>query len=124
MTIKAPSLNKPPEPLRHPGEILLGEILESEGYHTRSMGLVVSLARATPSCAKTRPTADLSVKLAHRRRRRRKSPPQESHNQDDGAASPFSQPVEQRLALRQALAMDLLPRPLTFFLLLFSGWVT
>jgi hypothetical protein len=34
MTIKAPSLNKPPEPLRHPRERLFGEILEREGYHT------------------------------------------------------------------------------------------
>jgi len=32
-------------------------------------------------------------------------------------------PVEQRSALRQALTINLLPRPLTFFLLLFSGWV-
>jgi hypothetical protein len=30
-------------------------------------------------------------------------------------------PLEQRSALNQALAMDPLPRPLTFFLLLFSG---
>jgi putative transposase len=31
--------------------------------------------------------------------------------------------LERRSALRQALAMDPLPRPLTFCLLLFSGWV-
>jgi hypothetical protein len=32
-------------------------------------------------------------------------------------------PVERRSALRQAPAMDPLPSPLTFFLLLFSGWI-
>src|SRR4030095_6563222 len=32
-------------------------------------------------------------------------------------------PVERRAALRQALAMDPLPCPLAFFVLLFSGWV-
>src|ERR1700752_2124777 len=32
-------------------------------------------------------------------------------------------PVERRPPLRQAFAMDPLPPPLTFLLLLFSGWV-
>src|SRR4030095_9610937 len=32
-------------------------------------------------------------------------------------------PVERRSALRQALAMDPMPCPLAFFVLLFSGWV-
>src|SRR5262245_48935441 len=32
-------------------------------------------------------------------------------------------PVERRSGLRQAPAMDPLPPPLTFFVLLFSGWI-
>jgi putative transposase len=41
----------------------------------------------------------------------------------DGAGCPNLAPVETRPSLRQAPAMDLLPPPLAFLLLLFSGWV-
>jgi len=41
----------------------------------------------------------------------------------DGAGWPNLAPVERRPPLRQASAMVPLPTPLTFFVLLFSGWV-
>src|SRR5262249_42545429 len=73
------------------------------------------------SCgARTRPTANLAVKVAidvvrgSVRLRNRSSVRRRR--------TPSLAPVERRSALRHALAVDALPPPLTFFLLMFSGW--
>jgi hypothetical protein len=78
-------------------------------------------ARRVPSCAKTRPMPDF----------RRHCPVEAVAGSFIlGNLSPVCRrtmanlaPVERRSALRQAPAMDPLPPPLTFFLLLFSGWI-